>query len=403
MKQIRELAVVLHLNMKLFVANKMALVVLVVVSVVFAVLSGGLVKEYEKKTSLPIGVVDYDQSECSKRLVEEVSHTEGFSVIRGTETVLKQKLEEEQVYAYFIIQKGYEQKVKGDKARELVTMCYLKENGFVSILSDIFAKSMMNDVLQYRSASLYERYAKEHELVKKREYLLWKENDPEFSSAGRFFEKIYYQVGEDALSETKEVKNAILANQLFLGITAMFCSFLTMFLVLCLGKKAVTLRRMQMGPMTNTIREVGDLVSLLAAELFLGIAITIYIGVLLGGLPKGAWGQLFAVCLVYLYVQAIFFFLFSKLVKKETTYQCVCVIFLLVAGGFGTMSSMGQITMPLLNRISKNIPNYWFITNIIDIILADKTNIRLFPLFVLSGLALIFTSSTGIKRNVMVR
>ncbi len=58
MKQIRELAVVLHLNMKLFVANKMALVVLVVVSVVFAVLSGGLVKEYEKKTSLPIGVVD---------------------------------------------------------------------------------------------------------------------------------------------------------------------------------------------------------------------------------------------------------------------------------------------------------------------------------------------------------
>ena len=183
----------------------------------------------------------------------------------------------------------------------------------------------------------------------------------------------------------------------------MFCSFLTMFLVLCLGKKAVTLRRMQMGPMTNTIREVGDLVSLLVAELFLGIAITIYIGVLLGGLPKGAWGQLFAVCLVYLYVQAIFFFLFSKLVKKETTYQCVCVIFLLVAGGFGTMSSMGQITMPLLNRISKNIPNYWFITNIIDIILADKTNIRLFPLFVLSGLALIFTSSTDIKRNVMVR
>ena len=188
MKWIRELGMLLHLNAKLFLANKMAMVVLVVTSVVFGVLSGGLVKEYEKKTSLPIGVVDYDQSECSKRLVEDVSHAEGFSVTSETEEVLKQKLEEEQIYAYFIIQKGYEQKVKEDKARGLVTMCYLKENGFVSTLSDIFAKSMMSDVLQYRSASLYGAYAEEDVLVKKQEYLTQKEKYPEISS-GRFLRR----------------------------------------------------------------------------------------------------------------------------------------------------------------------------------------------------------------------
>ncbi|MDO5293187.1 MAG: ABC transporter permease [bacterium] len=402
MKIIRDIKTILLLNVKCFLANKLAVITLLLVSAVFVIVSTGFVKEYDKKTSLGIGVYDKDQSESSRKLVEGVKQTEGFTVHEWSVKELNKALEEETIYAYFVIEDGLEEKIKSADTKQIISMYYLYDYNFVSILSDIFAKSIMEDLMLYQGKKLYEDNIRDYDLVKETEYIPYMEQS-ELINADGFFEYDYVKVAEGKISNSIETKNSILTTQIYLGVATLFLSFISMFLVLCQRRHKEVEKRMRICLISTRIMENSNLLSLFIWESLVLLGVSWYMGELLRLSTVTEKACLLGALILFTWVMTTGFAILSKLISRDTLFQFVGVILIFFMGGVSIMASIGQITVPFLNSFAKNMPNYWFISHIIDIILADKPSIRFFPVVMLVLLAFIYNIITDIKLRVLAR
>ncbi len=369
MKIIRDFKTVLLVNLKCFFSNRLAVGTMLAISAAFLIISTGLVKEYEKKASLPIGVIDLDESQFSKELLDGLENTNGFTIYKWTEEELEEALKEEKVYAYFVINKGYEEKIKSNNTKHIIQMYYLKDYNFISIISDIFAKSTMEKVLLYRGEALYEDQLKKNDIEEKQEYL-------EFVSSNRvtnpngFFDYQYLKVENGEATNAIETKNSILTTEIYLGVVTLFISFLGMFFVLCQRRGKELKRRLRICLISNGVIAAGNVATVLLGQGVACLFLAGYVSSLLHLDLLRHGGRLLWALLWFSALVTAFFFIISKWLKSETIYQLFGVLFIFLVGGLSIMASIGQITVPFLDQFAKNIPNYWFITDIIDIILA---------------------------------
>ncbi|BBF42046.1 putative membrane protein [Lachnospiraceae bacterium KM106-2] len=356
----------LKLNIKLLLSNRPAIVLFVVLSVLFIVLSSGLSNEAEKRSSIPVGILDRDKTGLSERFLKGLKTSEALYLIPGSDTELEKMLEDEKIKAYFVIERGYEKKIEKGQTNGVVSMYYLKENSAVSILTDLAAKYMISDIAFYKSYLMYQSLGTDYEIQTKKQYatrLDQIESDDNFKFS--IETKIENRKG---MEQHEEVKNDLLYRQVIIGMLAVFLAFLIMFLIFGVRKEKMVTRRLILTGISPSIDHIGTISSVLLclSPAFLVISILLSNVIQKSGLV--AYIEIFIMLLLFSWVSAELFYLLSQMCEKVIAYQFIGSLLLLGIGGVSLLTILANLISGEILKIAKITPNYWFIKRFTDII-----------------------------------
>lgn len=403
MQQLRYLDAIVRTNVKYIFTNKLTMLTLVFFMISFIGISTTLNKELAESSSIPVGILDLDQSEMSRETVGQLKEMEGFTIYELPEKDLEKALLEERILAYFVINDKFENSIKANNLKNIVKMYYLKDYNYISVVSDIFSKAIMYNVILYRGNVLYEKIGKQEGFLSLRNYVAYTTRLKEQSKYSFTFAFDYYKIGNNSVHSSKETENNLISSQLFIGVLTIFTSFLVMFLVMCIRKSDAIQIRLRTCMVSNFMLEVGNVVTLLLIELVVSIFFTLHLCTMLGVAvaPNFVWilMQQFSVFFVFTFL----FLIISQVVESEIVYQGIGTAIILVFGGISILQAIGQLNLEIIVEYAKNIPNYWFIIAITDIILAGSTSMSIISANMIGMVFLLYCVITMMKYRYIVR
>ncbi len=373
MKQLSKLPSLIKINLKNIGSNYIVIISFLISTVLLSVVCSGLISDYEDKSSIPIGVVDLDQSDLSQSVIEKLATFDGVILQNGTKDELLGKLKQESIYAYFIINQGFEEAISRYDYSKHVQMIYLGQNRFVSILSDIFAQAMIKDVVYKEGERLYHTFPDYEDLVYATDYKEYINNEYEVREDSFAFEYQYYNATDSGAESTNAISNNIISTEMFLALGGMFLVFFVMQLISAMDKSAIVVKRSRLSLISCWTMELADIITLFLVE---GIMAFLVLWYLFGHFSIGVGSHLFSLVslvTVFLFAVTFFFICLRRMISSKSIYQFMGFIVSLTFGAISILEILGQIKVDGFSDLAKNIPNYWFIGGITDIILGGKT------------------------------
>lgn len=375
------------LSLKLLFRDQGTLILFFVSVLCFFLICNSLNQAADTKSKIPIGIVNLDTidsngviipSDASSSLICNLNKVEAFRVILGDFDELKKRLSQNEIYCFYVIESGYEKKIKASELTHLITVYRKKGDDSVPLLSDIFAGEMINQICIEKSASRYASLFKEDKWGAKESYLQYVNDLKEREDIlFRFdIELSDIELNNTEFSNTEHKTNiyekletSLLYRQIVAGIFAILLSFLIMFsyTYVCMEREQGLQKRLKLTVAKKGTAELGWMISVLLLAMVLSIVFVSCVCYSIG-LPQVFFKLL---CLSFLFALMIaFIFAFiSKVVTHFLGYQLVgaLVVFVLGASGFLSMI-VGILNTDFLN-VFKFTPNGWFIEKFVDIII----------------------------------
>jgi hypothetical protein len=361
--------------MKLIIKDKLTIIVLLLSIVIFAIVIQSLSASAEELSALPIGVIDNDQSDSSRSLIQGLNQVETLRMVQGNEIWLKKQLLDEMIISYIVINQGYEERIRAGNAKEIITLYYKKDNKAVSILSDIIAGEMIYPISLQKSLAYYERLPHSGNKRSAEQYQSYMDDLLVNSQDIDFAFQINYTNPKQQTSGMKPITNALLYNQFIIGILGMMIAFIAMFLM------SQTVREKEMGVevrlrvtgMNLFVRDVGNQLAIIIVEGFLALLYATQIAIQLNMKDWRMWLSIFIlICCNSLALGVLMLFI-TKVLQRIQYYQILASVLILVSGGLGFYQLISGFYSGNTQNIIKIIPNSWFIQGFTDIILYGNT------------------------------
>ncbi|WMJ87907.1 ABC transporter permease [Anaerocolumna sp. MB42-C2] len=367
------------LRIKAILNDKLTCGILMISLLLFLYIINNFSIHAEERSSIPIGILNLDQSESSKDLIMDLRKVPSFYVYEGSKEYLNGLLLKEQIRAYLIIHKEYEKSIQIGKTEDLITMYYSAGDETAKILSDIIAGEMLYKICLYKGYNKYQflpwkDYSSQLTL-KQNKMLTWNDynayanslmNSPDFD-----FGFNISMINTDNRNNGSKIDNSILYQQVIWGIIAMLLGFTAMLMSLgavleiesgIRNKAGISL----LGPFSL------DLSYFTAAFTLQSIFCIVLLASLAGKFGNLTIKQvllLFLLLELFSGVMILWFLLIGKLSERAGRFQLISIICILLFGLLGFLSiTAGFLGNELLN-ISKIIPNSWFIDEFTAIIL----------------------------------
>lgn len=118
-----------------------ALSVIVILAVLF-----GLNLHAQERSSLPIGLICEDDSEMAVKIVDRIRGNSAVYVYEGSFDELFELMTDGYVNSIFVIKSGYAEKVQKGYTSNLVDVYAASDNKISTVLQDVFAGAMMDDI-----------------------------------------------------------------------------------------------------------------------------------------------------------------------------------------------------------------------------------------------------------------
>lgn len=358
---------ILQTNLKLMLNHRVATLVLIVGTFLVLGVSASLIGEAEDKSSIPIGIIDYDQSIHSRELTEKIKKIQSFYVVEDSKKGLDKSIKDERIMAYFTIKKGYEKNIESGKTKGLIDIYYLKQKAYVSILSDIFASEMIDDIAFYKSLRLYQSFDDKYDLISEKEYQTYLDNIGKKYKNGFSFDIEYLNVIDHKITEVT-ISNGLLLKQIVFDLVAVLFSFIIMFLIYSIMKENNLNRRIRLTMLNRMVLENGNVCSIMFVMGIIIIIFTSFLYYTLGFNHIGLYVSTMLVATLFCFFITEFFLLLAALLKSSTSYQLVGSLFIILFGGLAGISLFGSLLPEKILQLLKIIPNCWFITGLTDII-----------------------------------
>ncbi len=358
------------LRMKLIGKDRITLTVLLSSLLMFSILIQTLSSTAEEHSAIPIGLVDLDNSEESLSFAERVSKVSSLRIVEETEEKLHSLLLDELIYAIFVIDEGFEEKLHKGNPKDLVSVYFIGKHRSTAILSDILAGEMMYPITLYKSIRYYEGIEYEGQKLSEDEYKSYIVQLLKGSTDFDFAFDISYERPQDSISDNLQISNTILYNQLIFGILGILAALIAMFIisVRIREKELGVEERLRISRFSMLQRDLGSVLSLLLIE---GCLAFIFASLIL--LQLGIWKPLIIVSSLLLImefslVMGCIFIIVSNLVKSIITYQMIGSILILITGGLGFYQMLNGFRPTATSKVLNFIPNCWFIQGFTDII-----------------------------------
>lgn len=383
------------ISLKRILFNKTIRIILLCIFLVSMYLTYVMASNAQTKSSIPIGVLNMDDTTEGWELLNQIKQIQVFSVYEESRENLNILLKEDKIQAVFIINKGYEKAIKSGRVNGLVTLLYKENNSGVKILSDIFAGEMLKNICLYKSFLLYDASVLNHKdqiesnnpsYDTLEQYIAYVKDLEEREDSFAFDIKVNKTGGR---SVSSKLDNSLLYIHVLSGILTMLISLLGLYIVLpyVMDKEEGIRKRIRLGTETKHSLFLLDLYTMTSGFSLLlcfnlVLCICFYFSIPQFTLLHGVW--LFILFWLYSAIVIPGGMIIGILAGKVRTYEGIGIVVALLFGilGIGSMFT-GFIKNDLLN-ISKLVPNSWFINGFIDIIvntgLQDIPYMQLFRL-----------------------
>ena len=361
---------ILLLRLKLITKDTITIATLISSILIFSIIISGLSSSAEEQSALPIGIVDYDNSSESKALLTSLHRVPAIRLVDGDESKLQKLLLDEMVNAVFIIEEGYEKKLRMGRPQEVITVYYVDSDRASSIISDIVAGEMLYPISLYKSIRMYEGLDYDREKLSADEYEDYISNLLENSTDFDFAFRMIYANPDRSVTEEEPLSNSLIFNQIIFGILSILVSFIAMFLIsgVVRDREMGVAERLKISKYHSLKLDTGNYCSVILVES--GIAI-LFSGLIYRQLGIEDYRLYLSACLlILLYAMLLggIFLLIAKVVKSIIAYQMLCTILILLMGGLGFYRLLSGLSEVLSEGLLKIIPNNWFIQGFTDII-----------------------------------
>ena len=366
---INDVACIFSLRVRLMVKDMTTLVALVSAVVIFSFVILSLTVSSTEQSAIPVGFVDYDKSTESVELVSRLSQVPALRIVEQSERELNKLLLDEMINAIFVIEEGYEKKLRSGNPDGLISMYFVGDNKSASIISDIVAGEMIFPISLYKSIRLYQGISYEgskHSVPMYKDYVAsLLNNSPDFDFA---FQMIYENPGGKLAGE-EPITNSLLYNQLIFGILGILVAFIAMFLIsgVVRDKEMCLDQRLKISRFHPIKMDIGNILSVVFMEGIIALILSFLIYRQMASLKVGIFISSYLLILLYAIVMAGIFILIAKLVKSIITYQMLCSILILVTGGLGFYYLLTGFYQFISGELLNIIPNSWFIQGFTDI------------------------------------
>jgi hypothetical protein len=367
---LKDIMDIFYLRLKLIIKDITTLAALISSILIFSVVIHALSASAEERSSLPVGFVDYDDSKESRALIDRLAKVPTLRIIEDSEEELHKLLLDEMVNAVFVIDKGYEKKLKKANPEEVISVYYVDSNKSASIISDIVAGEMIYPISLYKSILLYERLKYEGEKLTAAEYSDYVDKLLVGSTDFDFAFRMIYENPDKAVVEEAPLSNAILYNQVIFGILGILVSFIAMFLLsgVVRDKELGVEERLKISKFQSLKLDTGSFCTILLLE---GIIALIFSALIYRQLGVSDIRLYISSCLLILSYSLMLgglFLLVAKAAKSIIVYQMFCTLLILITGGLGFYRMLTGLSGAVSLNFLKIIPNSWFIQGFTDII-----------------------------------
>lgn len=357
-------------RLKLIFSDKNICILFVAVILFSFLITGTLTESTEKRSNIPVGIIDLDKSIMSKRIVENFTKNPAIYVYIGSAEELEKKLNEQLIEVIFTIEKGFEKNIKNGDIKKLINVRYLKNDKANTILTDIFAGEMMYDLCIYKTYNEYESLNTDKELISMEEFLSYAKslyNSDEY--------KFKFDLEVVNLNSNKPITdsmdNSLIYKQIVISIISILISFVIMFAVnsIVLEKELEINKRSKISLIGKTNRSIGNYFAVLCVGIILSI---IYFSIILkGGSLKSldAVIQILGVFISFSIVMSLLFCLICHFTNTMIKFQFIGSGVVITMGVIGFLVQvLDKFNVEFL-KILKLLPNCWFIKVFTDIII----------------------------------
>jgi ABC-2 type transport system permease protein len=375
------------LHVKMIISNRLTLIFLILTTVILLVIVNQLSINSEEKSSIPIGIANEDQSKTADELVLKLKKVPALYIYEGNEKELKNLLGNDKITAYFIIEKGYENSVRKGNTDDIVRMCFLKGNEKYKILSDIIAGEMLYPICLYKGYNMYqildwEKIPNSQDIKDSSsdDIKLTRDEYEKYTNSLTTSEEFDFAFSISFLNTLKkgnqkeELTNAIIYQQITLGIVGMLYAFIAMFVMAAFvaEKENAIHKRVRISLLSPIIKDLYQISAALTFQGLLSVFLLIILGSKISEFNMLRSSLLFLLLLLFSLIMLLLFLILSKVITQTGRYQLVGTLIILVFGTVGYLHLISGFIDPKILNISKIIPNNWFIRGFTDIILSKS-------------------------------
>lgn len=374
---LRDIMTRFKVSMKLLIRDKITVAVFLMASFCFFLICATLNFSAQDRSRIPIGLANLDlekvdgkkqATKISQELVDAVTDSTSFRVVLGEVDELKKALTNGEINTIFVINRGYQERIMSGSTKQTITLYKSSINRVATLLSDIFAGEMLDQICLQKSWLKYNGLDFEgYDRLSAKEYIEYVhrmnlEDEFEFT----FDVELVSTNSKDTNYE--KLSNTVLYRQIIAGIFAMLLSFVVLFsfTYVCMEKEQGITRRKQLTLSNRLAEYIG---SILAVLLLSGLLCVIFVSCICYYANAGdAFLPLLQLSLSYALVMAIFFTILVLLTKGVISYQMIGAVLILILGMLGFFTMFEGLFVNNLINVLENTPNGWFIRRFVDII-----------------------------------
>lgn len=364
-------------RLKLIFQDKQNCIILACTFLVFLLVMNSLSFGATKRSSIPVGILNLDDSMSSNQLVEDLKEVPSLYIYEEERQKLNNLLYKEQISAIFIIEAGYEKSIQSGKTKELITMYYLTDNENAKVISDIFAGEMLYNICLNKGYQLYKKLPMEDiensAIYSKQEYFKYAKGLMESADFDFTFDiAMVNQNGKITGKQT--LSNSVIYQQIIWGILGMLLSFLSMILAasIVLEYETGLHKRIGISLLHSTMIDINHLAVMLSISSIFSLPLCFLIGIKVSGFTFTKGVGLYFLILLFSSVIGLWFILLAKIIRKVVKYQYLGVLSVTIFGIVGFLNLIAAFLNSNLLNVSKIVPNSWFIQGFTDIILNDN-------------------------------
>lgn len=403
MYQIYKLAL---FKLKIMCKDKVFLAAMLIIPLGFTLLTGSA-QSYEKQNLIPVVVVDNDQSDYSRLIVQRLARKQGIKVLYAGESKAVDLVENYKAEVAFIIKKGFKDSILNESIEESITLIKSPNSLSYGIIQEILASEVIrlaaNTSAANRVIEIYNKYGLQ---LPNQPRDLWSDA---WSYADSLWEpeplmKLEYKELEGTAVKKVEHRPVPVISSSSTGMLIMFLMLLIMFNSSWLieERNNSTLKRLVLVPGLLAKFYIANMVALFftsALQVFLFVLIT---KVIFGVIIFTSYLQ-YLVLAAYILAVIALGMLFSATFRTQAQLQTGAPVLALLTGFLGGCFWSFLDPPGTLKSLALLTPQGWALNSLKDIMVKDYDITFIVisvAVLLLSGLVISIFSYRRIRRMV---
>lgn len=380
-----KITLIMNLRLKIIFSNKRLVLLSVIVPSLVVFMISTFFTSFSHTLSIPIGLIDYDNTAISHRLMTNLAANDYLEIMTNEEAEAIRMVESNKIEAYFIIKDGFQRRINTLEYDQAISINYLDKNYIAPSLIDLLAKDVLYEIAKSSASNKVNLYTKDPNYVASVDALF----DTLLIDDG-FRMHINYSFKSNTTENSNSLElGDILPLKLSLGLST---TFITVFLfyigsAIIIEKSMYTDQRLKSIGIKPFQQILGNFMGELIFSLLI---ILVYLLTLLLSLDLVIFEMLyplFIILIVYAMVILMISTLLIHFIKSIDHYQSLIVplvfIISLIGGGIWPL----EMFPSNIRSFSVASPSYWLIEEMMHIIYHNQFSatylILIFAAFIL--------------------